>query len=606
MKIRKPVTLLLLAAFCAAGAAPASAAQNGELSPAVLSTNDRAEGGITDPEEYHAPEIYIQYADGTDELRVLTDHSDLEDALSSLSADPAVLWFQPNYSYTSTAEILDPYYSEQWALSNDGSFQMEDEYDGFPFFTDPFEDPWWGMEDDFWNSFPWMEDFFRDIGFSRWYGRTDSSNSSSQSQAVEGIDINMEDAWEVYDGGSREVIVAVIDTGIDYTHEDLADTMWMNSDEIAGDGIDNDGNGYVDDIYGWNFYDDNNQVYTGSEDSHGTHCAGTIAASRNSLGIAGIAGNSTVRVMSLKALGGSEGYGSTASIVEAIRYAQANGAVICNLSFGTSTNDPALRNAIVSSDMLFIAAAGNGSGLFGGLSGQDTDRSPIYPAAYDLDQIISVANLQYDGTLHESSNYGASSVDLAAPGTWILSTIPEDEYGYMTGTSMAAPMVTGAAALIYSYYEDMTLPELKDRILSSVRHLDSLDGLVATAGMLDVYAALTGDFDALTEVDPDSLPDASDTDSQEGTPPSISVSSSQGWHYNYLIVTVTDPEDDLSAVRYASGIREASDFEGGLYGTPVTLGSDHQAVFRITRRGTYTFYAVDSAGNESVLTVYIR
>ena len=176
----------------------------------------------------------------------------------------------------------------------------------------------------------------------------------------------------------------------------------------------------------------------------------------------------------------------------------------------------------------------------------------------------------------------------------------------MTGTSMAAPMVTGAVALIYSYYEDMTLPELKNRILDSVRHLETLDGLVSTGGMLDVYAALTGDFDALTEVDSDSLPETSQPDSQTGSAPSISVSSSNGWYYNYLIVTVTDPDHDVSAVRYAAGMKEASDFAGGRFGTAVTPDADGQAVFRITRRGTYTFYAVDSMGNESVLTVYIR
>lgn len=612
MKTGKPIAMLLLTALCAGQTAYASAAWtvDPQTSPETGSDAGYAgpaadtKEGITDPDEYDTAEIYVQYTNGTDELITLADGAELENAFDSLLANPDVLWFQPNYSYESASQILDPYYSEQWALSNDGTFRMEEYYDDFPYFTDPFEDPWWNT--DFWNSFPWMEDFFRQIGYSSQDAGGASSYSSSQSQAVEGIDINMEKAWEIYDGGSREVIVAVIDTGIDYTHEDLADAMWVNSGETAGDGIDNDGNGYIDDVYGWNFYDNNNQIYTGSGDSHGTHCAGTIAASRNSLGIAGIVGGSSVRIMSVKALGGSEGYGSTASIIRAIRYAQDNGAVICNLSFGTSTNDPALENAIASSDMLFIAAAGNGGGLFGSLRGQNTDYSPVYPAAYDLDQIISVANLQSDGTLHESSNYGASSVDLAAPGTWILSTIPEDEYGYMTGTSMAAPMVTGAAALIYSYYEDMTLLELKSRILDSVRHLEALDGLVATGGMLDVYAALTGDFDALTEVDSDSLPETSQPDSQTGSAPSISVSSSNGWYYNYLIVTVTDPDHDVSAVRYAAGMKEASDFAGGRFGTAVTPDADGQAVFRITRRGTYTFYAVDSMGNESVLTVYIR
>ena len=157
--------------------------------------------------------------------------------------------------------------------------------------------------------------------------------------AVEGIDINLKKAWEAYKGETREVIVAVIDTGVDIAHEDLKDAIWINEDEIAGDGIDNDGNGYIDDVYGWNFYDNNNKVFLGEEDSHGTHGAGTISASINDLGIAGIAGNTKIKVMVLKALGGKDGAGTTNAIIQAIQYAEKNGASICNLSFGTTENN---------------------------------------------------------------------------------------------------------------------------------------------------------------------------------------------------------------------------------------------------------------------------
>ena len=198
------------------------------------------------------------------------------------------------------------------------------------------------------------------------------------------------------------------DTGIDYTHEDLAGAIWVNEDEIPGNGIDDDGNGYIDDVHGWNFYDHTNQVYTGDEDSHGTHGAGTIAASSNNqIGISGIVPGERVKIMPVKALGGSDGSGTTASLIQAIHYAEANGASICNLSLSSSKNDRALYQAIAQSNMLFIVAAGNDSA--------NIDLSPTYPASYNLDNILSVANLCYDGVLHHTSNYGASSVDLAAP-----------------------------------------------------------------------------------------------------------------------------------------------------------------------------------------------
>lgn len=205
------------------------------------------------------------------------------------------------------------------------------------------------------------------------------------------------------------------------------------------------------------------------------------------MGIAGIVQSDHVKIMVLKALGGSNGSGTTDSIIRAIQYAEANGASICNLSLGSSTNDRALYQAIAGSSMLFVVAAGN--------DGADTDVSLGYPASYGLDNIISVANLNYDGALHDSSNCGAVSVDLAAPGSYILSITPGNGYSYMTGTSMAAPMVTAAAAMVYSYYADITLADVKEILLSSVKTLDTLDGAVATGGMLDLGAAMTYDLD---------------------------------------------------------------------------------------------------------------
>ena len=276
---------------------------------------------------------------------------------------------------------------------------------------------------------------------------------SINTDAVANIDINIEDAWKTYSEteNKRTVTVAIIDTGIDTTHSDLKDSIWVNEDEIPGDGIDNDGNGYVDDVNGWNFVSNSNEICTGEEDSHGTHGAGTIAAAWNNGGIAGITDSTHVKLMVLKALGGSEGKGSPESVIEAIKYAEANGADICNLSFGSSNCTPEFEAAIRDSKMLFVVAAGNGN-LY--QIGYDIDKSPVYPASLPYDNVITVGNLLFNGHLDESSNYGATSVDLAAPGTYILSTIPGDSYAYMSGTSMAAPMVTGAAALIYSARTD--------------------------------------------------------------------------------------------------------------------------------------------------------
>lgn len=308
--------------------------------------------------------------------------------------------------------------------------------------------------------------------------------------AVPGIDINILPAWDIYNAAAnkRPVIVAIIDTGIDYRHPEISNAMWTNPGEISGDNIDNDGNGYIDDIFGWDFYNKNNQTYLGPEDSHGTHAAGTIAANRGELGIAGITDNNYVKLMSLKALGGTRGSGSVDNVLEAIRYAEVNGASICNLSFGTTLYDQRLEKAINNSNMLFIIAAGNGDAS---RKGYNTDESPIYPSSFASDNIISVANLQHDGTLSNSSNYGSVSVDIAAPGSYVLSISPENQYSFMSGTSMAAPMVSGVAAMLYSYRPDLSLKDVRQIILNSSKKIDSLDGKIATSGMLDAYAALS-------------------------------------------------------------------------------------------------------------------
>lgn len=368
----------------------------------------------------------------------------------------------------------DPYARYQWGLKNDGELQYVE------------------IANKFRDSNPEMAkriDWANYLGIPAPVSGPDAYHLETIT-AVPGVDINVLPAWNQYDESTeehRQVIVAVIDTGIDINHPDLKDSIWVNEDEVPGDGIDNDGNGFVDDVNGWDFFYENNQVYKGKQDDHGTHGAGTIAATRKSTGIAGIADNKYVKIMPVKALGTNYGLGEESAVISAIRYAEANGASICNLSFGTTQYYPELEQVMRDSKMLFIVAAGNGDTSGKGI---DIDAVPDYPSCYDLDNVISVANLMFDGNLEVSSNYGVKNVDIAAPGTYIVSTITNNGYGFMTGTSMAAPMVTGAAAFLYSYRTDISLQDIKPILLNSARKLDGLNGRILSGGMLDVYAAI--------------------------------------------------------------------------------------------------------------------
>ena len=313
-------------------------------------------------------------------------------------------------------------------------------------------------------------------------------------QAKECIDINAASGFLLYrkqdaDGGQarRDTVVAIIDTGVDTEHPELKEALWTNTDEIPDDGIDNDGNGCIDDVHGYNFFDHNARIRDNKlSDLHGTHAAGTIGAAYGNGGITGITDNAHVKLMILKALGGN-GAGSEESVVEAIRYAEANGADICNLSLGTTKYMPKLEQEIANSSMLFVVAAGNGDerGI-----GYDTDQNPVYPADYASENIISVANLMFDGNLDVSSNYGAESVDIAAPGSYILSTAPGGKFEFLTGTSMAAPMVTGVCAMVYSYRPELGVLGVKEAVLNSAKKLDSLSGKVKCGGIPDLYAAM--------------------------------------------------------------------------------------------------------------------
>lgn len=463
---------------------------------------------------------------------------------------------------------------DQWALSNDGSFRIDESDERFPVLSVPF-----GQAEP---ESQLQNDVIPAAG----------SGSASQIMAAAGIDINIETAWNLFGSGGRNVVVALIDTGVDYSHEDLAGAIWVNQGEIPGNGIDDDGNGYIDDVFGWNFYDNNNNVLPDAEDGHGTHGAGTIGAiSNNGIGISGIVPGGRVKIMVLKALGGSEGGGKSTGLVEAIRYAEANGAVICNLSLSSDESDPAVYQAIGNSDMLFVVSAGNGSDQIN--PGRDIDIQPSYPASYSLDNIISVANLRFDGNLYPGSNYGAWGVDLAAPGTFILSTIPGNSYGYMTGTSMAAPMVTAAAAMVYSHYPDITLADVKEILLSTARPLNSLAGRTLTGGMLDAGAALSFNTGRLS----------GKRWSRIGYAPDMEIHLDNQGSGSYLVIHVSDVDGDLALVSYAPGVITAEQFSGGSGGTPLSPDENGMIWLPVPGTGSFTFYAKDYAGNESVKTV---
>ena len=303
-----------------------------------------------------------------------------------------------------------------------------------------------------------------------------------------GFDISAIGMWEIVSSYefNQDVIVAVIDTGIDYLHEDLQESLWINTGEIPNDGIDNDNNGYVDDIHGYNFCSDNGNIMevqqNAGENGHGTMCAGIIAACDNNIGILGITRYTNVKLMSLKVLDSEEGIntGNVSNIIKAVKYAEANGAQICNLSLCITEYDDELKETMEKSNMLFVVPAGNGSGR-----GIDISKKPVYPASYKLDNMIVVANLNYNGKLNKQSNYGLNYVDVVAPGTCIYST-----YRYASGTSMSTAVVSGIAAVIYATNKDMSASRAKEFICSTVDKILELKLQITSGGSVNGEKAL--------------------------------------------------------------------------------------------------------------------
>jgi subtilisin family serine protease len=302
-------------------------------------------------------------------------------------------------------------------------------------------------------------------------------HNTGQTGGTPGADISAERAWDVTTG-NRSVLVAVIDTGIDYHHPDLAANIYSNAGEIPHNGLDDDGNGFVDDIRGWDFANDDNDPL--DDAGHGTHVAGTIGAvGDNGIGVTGV--NWEVTLVPLKFLS-FDGVGLTSDAIAAIDYATLIGVDIMNNSWGGAQFSQALLDAIqaaAAADILFVAAAGN--------SASDNDTFPHYPSSYDAPNIVAVAATTDEDALWGFSNFGATSVDLGAPGSAILSTLPGGEYGLAQGTSMATPHVSGAAALIRSVAPNIGVADLKERLLGFTDPLPSLAGTTLTGGRLNAF-----------------------------------------------------------------------------------------------------------------------
>ncbi len=341
------------------------------------------------------------------------------------------------------------------------------------------------------------------------------------------------EAWAAGYTGSSSVVVGVIDEGMQVGHADLAANIWINPNDSA-DGLDNDENTYVDDINGWDFYNNDNSVYDGTADDHGTHVTGTIGAvGGNGIGVAGV--NWSVKLISGKFLGPTGG--TTDAAIKAVDYFTALkkqsgiNIVALNNSWGGGAYSPFLHDAIIRAakeDILFIAAAGNGDRRGRAIN---LDATPYYPACYNTsqgtptesaatyDSVIAVTAIDNIGNKASWANYGATKVDLGAPGVNIYSTLPDNTYGAFQGTSMATPHVTGAVALYASTHPEATALEIKTAILGATTPTASLAGKTVTGGRLDLSTVIT----------PTTPPEPRDE------PPTVSITSPE----NNMIVAGT-------------------------------------------------------------------
>ena len=366
--------------------------------------------------------------------------------LDFLKENPAIEYIEKNVEYKTQVLPADP-------ILNKGN-RILSESD----ISDRRYAEQWGLENDGWNSRRFV--FF---------------------QGLKGEDVKAKQAWEI-EKGSKDITIAVIDTGVNYKHDDLKENLWINEKELNGkEGIDDDGNGYIDDVYGYDFFNNDSDPMDGN--GHGTHCAGVIAASHNDIGIRGLMAEA--KIMSVQFLS-SRGSGTTEGAIKAIDYAINNGADILSNSWGGGPYSQALFDVLKKAEekgVVVVAAAGN--------SNSDLDRYKTYPASYEIDNIIAVAASEGRGNKAGFSSYGKKSVEVFAPGWSILSTYLNNGYKFLSGTSMATPMVSGIIGLSMSHQRTLSAEEIKSRLLESTDKRRSISnytisGRVNAFKMLDL------------------------------------------------------------------------------------------------------------------------
>ena len=312
----------------------------------------------------------------------------------------------------------------------------------------------------------------------------DKNNDGSRSGSVADADIDAPEAWEGFGTGSSDVVIAIVDSGVDYNHEDLAANMWVNPGEIPGNGQDDDGNGYIDDVYGYDFGDGDSDPM--DPDDHGTHVAGIAGAvGNNGVGVAGV--NWNAKLMALRIQQGTGSF-PVAAAIEALDYIVMMktqydvNIVVSNHSYGGpgfSQAEQAAQQAAISAGVVSVAAAGNDT--------NDNDASPSYPVSYPIDGLIAVAATTDADDIASFSNYGLTSVDIGAPGQQILSTVPNNGYEFFDGTSMASPEVAGAVAFLNSIAPGLAVDDAVNAILQGADPIPALQGKVATGARLNLF-----------------------------------------------------------------------------------------------------------------------
>ncbi|MDH5217085.1 MAG: S8 family serine peptidase [Gammaproteobacteria bacterium] len=365
-------------------------------------------------------------------------------------------------------------------------------------------------------------------------------NNDGQTGGLVDVDINALEAWDIQKGGP--VVVAILDTGIDIAHEDLARNIWENPTEVATNSIDDDGNGFADDIKGWNFLTNANSA--NDDNGHGTHIAGIIGAdTNNNTGIAGI--NRNAKLIPLKVLN-AQGIGKISNAIKALEYAIANGARLSNLSWGTKYYSEALYEACetaATKNHLIITSSGN--------DGVDLDDAPIYPAAYELNNVISVGASTQRAQLATFSNFSTSGkVHVAAPGVDILSTLTSNTqqadypigYGLMSGTSQAAAIVTGVVSLMLSQDDQITAWEIKQALFNSTDINSAFSTKIGSGGLVNAYGAVT-QFAATGWVD-DIVDDTNNTPATTpATTPTTTPTTTTGDQTPQIDILTLSPED---------------------------------------------------------------